>query len=212
MPLAPLPFRLKRLHHRSAMFGEYYPQMMPYLPPMTFASGNTDISLQPEIPQTEKPCNDCAKDYEDTTQYVRTEIEHSSPVYEEISTKTPNYEESTTQKTKVVTKKPKQSEESSEENESWNGRGYPGMNVFFPMTFGYPYSNVGGNNARSHGNDPHSSDGVPNSSNGYPGSVTAIANSFSGGKGGVATSHATAFGNAPPVNFYSNSKKRSHDK
>ncbi|CAL7939807.1 unnamed protein product [Xylocopa violacea] len=63
---------------------------------------------------------------------------------------------------------------------------YPNLNNFFPMVFSFP-----GGSTRS-----GSSGGSP------PGAVTAIANSYSTGKGGVASSVATAYGGSP------NGKKR----
>ncbi|XP_034939884.1 uncharacterized protein [Chelonus insularis] len=68
----------------------------------------------------------------------------------------------------------------------------PNLNNFFPMVFSFPKS--------------YSRDG---SSGSPPGMITAIANSFSTGKGGVASSVATAYGGSP------NGKKKrnqsSHD-
>ncbi|KAG7189355.1 hypothetical protein KM043_017005 [Ampulex compressa] len=64
-------------------------------------------------------------------------------------------------------------------------QGYPNLNNFFPMVFSFP-----GGAARS---------GTPGSP---PGTITAIANSYSTGKGGVASSMATAYGGSP------NGKKR----
>ncbi|XP_066601260.1 uncharacterized protein [Prorops nasuta] len=64
-------------------------------------------------------------------------------------------------------------------------RRYPSFNNFFPMVFRFP-----GVSTRS------------GSSGSVPGSVTAIANSYSTGKGGVASSVATAYGGSP------NGKKR----
>ncbi|XP_017761799.1 PREDICTED: RNA polymerase II degradation factor 1 [Eufriesea mexicana] len=64
---------------------------------------------------------------------------------------------------------------------------YPNLNNFFPMVFSFP-----GGASRAGG----SSAGSP------PGAVTAIANSYSTGKGGVASSVATAYGGSP------NGKKR----
>ncbi|XP_033231695.1 uncharacterized protein LOC117182699 [Belonocnema kinseyi] len=61
---------------------------------------------------------------------------------------------------------------------------YPSRNIFFPMIFGYP-----GGSSRS------------GSSGSLPGSVTAIANSYSTGKGGVANSVATAYGGSPHAEF-----------
>ncbi|XP_012347594.1 RNA polymerase II degradation factor 1 [Apis florea] len=63
---------------------------------------------------------------------------------------------------------------------------YPNLNNFFPMVFSFP-----GGSSRS-----GSTGGSP------PGAVTAIANSYSTGKGGVASSVATAYGGSP------NGKKR----
>lgn len=57
---------------------------------------------------------------------------------------------------------------------------YPNLNNFFPMVFSFP-----GASSRS---------GAPGSP---PGAVTAIANSYSTGKGGVASSVATAYGGSP---------------
>ncbi|KAL2738121.1 zinc finger protein jing [Vespula maculifrons] len=64
-------------------------------------------------------------------------------------------------------------------------QGYPHLNNFFPMVFSFP-----GASTRA------GSSGSP------PGAVTAIANSYSTGKGGVASSVATAYGGSP------NGKKR----
>ncbi|KAB0800161.1 hypothetical protein PPYR_08041 [Photinus pyralis] len=82
--------------------------------------------------------------------------------------------------------KPVEAEEDGDEDEgSWpfqQGRRVPSYNAFFPIMFG-GYRGVKGRD----------SDG------GFPGSATAIANSFSTGRGGVASSHATAYGD-PYVN------------
>lgn len=59
---------------------------------------------------------------------------------------------------------------------------YPNLNNFFPMVFSFP-----GGVSRAGGSSP----GSP------PGAVTAIANSYSTGKGGVASSVATAYGGSP---------------
>lgn len=59
-------------------------------------------------------------------------------------------------------------------------QGYPNLNNFFPMVFSFP-----GSSTRA------GSSGSP------PGAVTAIANSYSTGKGGVASSVATAYGGSP---------------
>lgn len=57
----------------------------------------------------------------------------------------------------------------------------PSNNVYFPISIG----GSGGARRRSGGSE----DEVY-----YPSSATAIANSYSTGKGGIATSHATSFG------------------
>lgn len=68
---------------------------------------------------------------------------------------------------------------------SWPFRGLPPQNTFFPIYFGgYRSSNP----ARSNGGPSNPEEG------GYPGAATAIANSFSTGRGGVASSRATAYG------------------
>lgn len=59
-------------------------------------------------------------------------------------------------------------------------QGYPHLNNFFPMVFSFPRL---GTRAGSSGS--------------LPGAITAIANSFSTGKGGVASSVATAYGGSP---------------
>ncbi|XP_017794376.1 PREDICTED: RNA polymerase II degradation factor 1 [Habropoda laboriosa] len=63
---------------------------------------------------------------------------------------------------------------------------YPNLNNFFPMVFSFPGAST---RQGSQGGSP-------------PGAVTAIANSYSTGKGGVASSVATAYGGSP------NGKKR----
>ncbi|KAF7278714.1 hypothetical protein GWI33_008090 [Rhynchophorus ferrugineus] len=63
------------------------------------------------------------------------------------------------------------------------GKGVPSYNAFFPIFIGGK-SPSGRARTRSANGDEGN----------YPGSATAIANSFSTGKGGVATSHATSFG------------------
>lgn len=56
---------------------------------------------------------------------------------------------------------------------------YHSRNIFFPMMFGYPLRSSRSGSSESSG------------------SVTAIANSYSTGKGGVANSVATAYGGSP---------------
>ncbi|CAG9767640.1 unnamed protein product [Ceutorhynchus assimilis] len=88
----------------------------------------------------------------------------------------------------VVVVQPEEEEEAEEDDvaPSWPfggaaGRaGVPAYNAFFPIFIG------GGTSGRSRTRSTQEE--------GLPGSATAIANSFSTGKGGVATSHATSFG------------------
>ncbi|XP_018326999.1 uncharacterized protein LOC108738205 [Agrilus planipennis] len=63
-----------------------------------------------------------------------------------------------------------------------NNRGQPVYNAFFPIT-------LGGLGGRSRVKAYDGIEELPS-----PGAATAIANSFSTGKGGVATSHATSYG------------------
>lgn len=67
----------------------------------------------------------------------------------------------------------------------------PSYNAFFPIVFG------GQQGSRTRG-----SEGA------YPGSATAIANSFSTGKGGVASSHAVAYGDPYAAAIFRNNSKR----
>lgn len=57
---------------------------------------------------------------------------------------------------------------------------YPHLNNFFPMVFSFPRSATRAGSSES-----------------LPGAITAIANSYSTGKGGVASSVATAYGGSP---------------
>ncbi|CAH0558149.1 unnamed protein product [Brassicogethes aeneus] len=115
-------------------------------------------------------------------------------IQEESSASQEEEEEVTTVKPKKTLRrkqKPKtkvlvddsQNEEEEEEEGAWPfqfGRGAPSYNAFFPITF-----------AANRNRGRQGFDGE----DGYPtGSATAIANAFSTGKGGVASSHATAFG------------------
>lgn len=95
-------------------------------------------------------------------------------------------------------------EEDEEDDAPWpfGRRNVPAYNTFFPIVFGgYP---VGGRSKKG------------NEENSYPGGATAIANSFSTGKGGVASSHATAFGDPSLASLFRNGnvnfKKRNQAK
>lgn len=65
---------------------------------------------------------------------------------------------------------------------SWPFRGRSSQNTFFPIYLGGYRSGPRSRNAEQ----------VPEEN--YPGAATAIANSFSTGRGGVASSRATAYG------------------
>lgn len=70
-------------------------------------------------------------------------------------------------------------DEADDEQDTFALKKSKGSNSYFPIVFGgYP--------------------GVRSAGGSGGGGVTAIANSYSTGKGGVATSHATAYGGAPP--------------
>nr|XP_023014644.1 uncharacterized protein LOC111504345 [Leptinotarsa decemlineata] len=83
-------------------------------------------------------------------------------------------------------KKDEDEEEDEEETGSWpfaGARGIPSYNAFFPITIS------GGSPLQGRRTKSAEEDGyIPS------GSATAIANSFSTGRGGIATSHATSFG------------------
>lgn len=82
--------------------------------------------------------------------------------------------EASTPKAKRFPKRKQEEESEEDDSPAWL---FGKNNAFFPIMFG----GMGGSGRKS--NEGY-----------YPGSATAIANSFSTGKGGVATSHATSFG------------------
>lgn len=105
--------------------------------------------------------------------------------------------------TTVATVDEEAEEEEDEPSSSWPfpSRNFPAYNTFFPIILGgYP-------GAKSRNANEESS---------YPGGATAIANSFSTGKGGVASSHATAFGDPSLASLFRNGgfnfKKRNSSK
>ncbi|XP_077292520.1 uncharacterized protein LOC143915673 [Arctopsyche grandis] len=75
----------------------------------------------------------------------------------------------------------KLAEDDDDEEDSYPVKKTKGTNNYFPVMFTVPRTRSGAGG-----------------SGGGGGGVTAIANSYSTGKGGVATSHATAYGGAPP--------------
>ncbi|GLV37610.1 uncharacterized protein CBL_13883 [Carabus blaptoides fortunei] len=201
-------FRAKRMPDQ--LVSEYYGQppinaAMPVLPLMTSHTAGTTDYLN-EVPTPD--CTTCGGEYglfgsgntqEETNENVTEEVT-ATPVV--TITPEPTY---TTQKSKTKTTKrkpkpvaPKDEDEEEDEND-WPfaqaepRKKVPSYNVFFPMMFGYP-----GSFGRS-GNEDAA---------GY-GGTAAIANSFSTGAGGVATSHATAFGSPSSSHRNSNWKRKS---
>lgn len=161
------------------MFGGYYgrPVESRYIPQgsMTFASGDT-IATNSFVGD-QNPF-DVPTSAEETTE------RRSSPLYEEEL----DVERSTSKPKRIPKRKPSEEDDSGEDDgsSSWpfsgTRNGAPSYNAFFPIMLGgmngYGRKSSGGSSGESY----------------YPGSATAIANSFSTGKGGVATSHATSFG------------------
>lgn len=169
-------------------------------------------------------CINCGENIADPNQYERNnrqnveaeqsgpEIQENTPQFIESNPEARPIAESTTTLPDVTTQRPKKSsprnrnpvvieDEDDEENEEpaynpLNGaRGrYPVYNSFFPMVFGGSEDFNGRFAGSSKKGSQSQSDGQ--SRRMVPG-VTAIANSFSTGKGGVATSHATAYGSSP---------------
>ncbi|RZB38683.1 hypothetical protein BDFB_002748 [Asbolus verrucosus] len=166
-----------RWPQRTVMFGGYYghpSDTRSYIPQgaMTFAAGDTIATNS--FAGEESPF-DLQTSAEETT-----EKRSVYPSLEEV----PEVETSTIKAKRIPKRKPSNDEDDSGEDDlpsSWpfsGGRNVPSYNAFFPIMFG------GTSGTKRSGGD----DGF------YPGSATAIANSFSTGKGGVATSHATSFG------------------
>jgi hypothetical protein len=170
------PYGYNRSPQRSVMFGGYYghpSNPRSYVPQgsMTFAAGDT-IATNSFVGDQ----SDLQTSAEETTE------KRNGPNFDEGL----EVETSTSKQKRIPKRKPSadEDEESDEDAASWpfsSGRnGVPSYNAFFPIMFG----GMSGSGRKSGGGG----DGF------YPGSATAIANSFSTGKGGVATSHATSFG------------------
>lgn len=154
------------------MFGGYYgtpANSRSYIPQgtMTFAAGDT-IATNSFV--GEQPLDSA----EETTE--KRLINHNNGEELEVDS-TPIAKP----KRKLPPTKKEDDDEEDSDDGSWSflgkNKGYPSYMAFFPIMIGGSSSGKG-----------RSDDGV------YPGSATAIANSFSTGKGGVATSHATSFG------------------
>ncbi|XP_014484200.1 PREDICTED: AT-rich interactive domain-containing protein 1B-like [Dinoponera quadriceps] len=110
----------------------------------------------------------------------------------EVSVKRPKAHNKKTQKTPVIVDDDNDDEDEADEEDDepvapfvpFKGnrrrQGYPNLNNYFPMVFSFPRAATRSGSA-----------GSP------PGTITAIANSYSTGKGGVASSVATAYGGSP---------------
>lgn len=154
------------------MFGGYYgtpANSRSYIPQgtMTFAAGDT-IATNSFV--GEQPLDSA----EETTE--KRLINHNNGEELEVDVSTPK------PKRKLPPTKKEENDEEDSDDSSWSflgkNKGFPSYMAFFPIM-------IGGGSSGAKG---RSDDGF------YPGSATAIANSFSTGKGGVATSHATSFG------------------
>ncbi|KAK1122977.1 hypothetical protein K0M31_008614 [Melipona bicolor] len=127
--------------------------------------------------------------------YTNTEVSANRP-------KVPHGKK--TKKTPVVVADDDEEEDEDDDDEPlvpfipFNGnrrrQNYPNLNNFFPMVFSFP-----GVSSRA-----GSSGGSP------PGAVTAIANSYSTGKSGVASSVATAYGGSPNGQNFQDCIKNGH--
>lgn len=182
------------------MFGGYYGHpsaSRSYIPQSSmtaFASGDTIATnsfVGDEFPQESNI------EYDDNSAEETTEKRkstHRSLPVNPATADEDGYAEAdvTPAKPKRIPKRKPQKPQVSDEDEndeipaSWpfsGGRnGAPSYNAFFPIMLG------GGSNGGPKARSDIEEGGY------YPGAATAIANSFSTGKGGVATSHATSFG------------------
>lgn len=165
-----------------------------YIPPAE-PEDNYDILVPKESSQVEQVIEVTEPSVELTT-------------LEELEATTPKPKRLSKKKKPLISTTPSPPNEEAEEEEdepasAWpfNSRKFSAYNTFFPIVLGgYPGS-------RSRNADDENS---------YPGAATAIANSFSTGKGGVASSHATAFGDPSLASLFRNggfnTKKRNSAK
>ncbi|OXU28881.1 hypothetical protein TSAR_009570 [Trichomalopsis sarcophagae] len=159
---------------------------------------SADAEASPAAPEDDGQEEPQAQEHESSEQQPQenpdTEAEnpifHDSPKPEKPVQKQPS-------KSKKGKKIPTPSEDESDEYDADEedepvspfrpGKGkpnkqYPSLNNFFPMVFSFPRGTAG-----RRGSSSGSVDSIP-------GMITAIANSFSTGKGGIASSVATAYG------------------
>lgn len=156
------------------------PPPLPHLPAAdyapeedTYAEHGGQESQHTYSEPEEKPIYEAA---ETTDEVVKEEVEIPS------STIKPKRLPKKKQKPQIDEEEEEASHDEEEEGDYWpfkksGRRGMPSYNAFFPIMLG-----------------GYSGRGRSGEQDGYPGSATAIANSFSTGKGGVASSHATAYG------------------
>lgn len=203
---------------KTVMFSGYYGNPPSYPGAMTaFLSGDTVATGsyvgQEYIPPAEPEDNIEVLVPKESTQEEQV-VEVTEPsveltTLEELEVTTPKSKRLPKKKKPLTSTTPATPDEEAEEEEdepasSWpfpSRSNVPAYNTFFPIVFGgYPASKS------RNANDESS----------YPGGATAIANSFSTGKGGVASSHATAFGDPSLASLFRNGgfnfKKRNSPK
>lgn len=211
------PARSAYYPRKTVMFSGYYGNPPTYPGAMTaFLSGDT-VATGSYIGQEYIPPAEAEEDIEvlvpkESTQQEQV-VEVTEPTLElttleELEATTPKPKRLPKKKKPLTSTTPAATDEEEEEEEdepgsSWPfpGRNAPAYNTFFPIIFGgYP-----GYRSKT-----------ANDENSYPGGATAIANSFSTGKGGVASSHATAFGDPSLATLFRNGgfnfKKRNSSK
>ncbi|XP_011632834.1 uncharacterized protein LOC105424342 [Pogonomyrmex barbatus] len=159
----------EQLHHDEPHHHHHHHDQNPLTPQGHRES--EQIPLTTEIAQSEKPI---AASTEVPSSVARPKVHHTKK----------------THKTPVTVNADDDEDDEDEEDEpvvpfvpfkgNKRRQGYPHLNNFFPMVFSFPRSAT-----------------RAGSSGSIPGAITAIANSYSTGKGGVASSVATAYGGSP---------------
>nr|CAD7434382.1 unnamed protein product [Timema monikensis] len=190
--------------------GQSYPNLAPENTGEVLPPGDVISTQQPEEQSKEKPKPTVTDipDVQVSKRNEQPEIENEAHIPTEQSikplngnNKTIDIPDSNKSKTpRLIPNSPKEDDDDDQDYEEETNNGplsFPGKNLgpgknynsYFPVYFGLP-----GYGSRSQG------EGGPLN----PGVATAIANSFSNGRGAVATSHATAYGGP---NFDSGYKK-----
>lgn len=200
------------------MFSGYYGNSPTYPGAMTAFLSDDTVATGSYVGQEYIPPAELEDDYEvlvpkESTQEEQvveaTEASVELTTLEELEATTPKPKRLSKKKKPLTSTTPETPNEDAGEEEddntasSWPfpSRNFPAYNTFFPIVLGgYP-------NSRTRNT---------NDENAYPGAATAIANSFSTGKGGVASSHATAFGDPSLATLFRNGgfnfKKRNSSK